>query len=624
MKASWKKVLALFIAVMVACLGLAACGEQEAVTTPTPESSTSTPDSTAPSEKPSESPSEAPTALGQTPRNETLYFSGQQWGAINDFNPLSANSNNSMMITLNDAQRTLVWETLFMYNQLDNKLYPLLAKSYTQEGRVFTIKMNPDAKWSDGTSLTAKDVEYTYYLNKDMETNLATQMCAYIESVKAIDDETVVITAMEDPYNPLKVLEVLPKMYILPEHQMSKVVERNGGDPDKVKTDRNEDYIGSGPYRLYYEDETKVVLVRDDNYWGQCASMWGKLPAPKYITHNIFPDNNAGAVALAEGEVDVSQQFMPEIWKMWEGEGLPVSTYIDEPPYYVSASLPTAIFNTTKPGLDNAAVRKAIAMATDYEKIATTAMSGYTPLMKDVPPSMMNPSEFEQGLIDKVRLKPLQWSGNQIDEAKALLDEAGIVDTDGDGYRELNGKKLAFTVECPTGWTDWNAALEMVAAAGQAIGLDITTYFPEAPVWTEDLQTGNFDIIMNSYAGASISNPWTRIYQTLYGDGGATRNADRVYFNFSRYYNPRADEIIDIIPTESDPARLKELYTEINEIYLTDVPCFALMYRPQMFHTVNESVWTGFPEKDDGSNIPPTCCTDGYGIKALYNLRNVK
>ena len=66
-----------------------------------------------------------------------------------------------------------------------------------------------------------------------------------------------------------------------------------------------------------------------------------------------------------------------------------------------------------------------------------------------------------------------------------------------------------------------------------------------------------------------------------------------------------------------------ELYTEATEIYLTDVPSFTLMYRPDQFYTVNESVWTGFPSSDDGLNIPPLNLADGYGIAALYHLELV-
>lgn len=626
-----KKFLAVILCVVLFASILTACGGKETPTeTPagTEESESSSTGETAEEQEEQTTEEEsgqevADAQTGQTPRNETLYINGLQWGPINDFNPLSPNPNNALMISQNETARVLVWETLFMYNMLDGKLYPLLAKEYKQEGNVFTIRMNPDAKWSDGTPVTAKDVKYTFELHRDMNTGQAS-MWEYIESVEAPDDETVVITGKADNFNPLKIIEIFPRVYILPQHYMSKVVERNGGDPAKVKSDRMEDFIASGPYKLFYYDETKIVLVRDDNYWGQAESMWGKLPVPKYIAHVIYADNNAGSVAFQQGEVDVSQQFIPEIWKFWEEHDLPVSTYLDEPPYHLPATMPSLIFNLKKPGLDNVAVRKAIAMAIDYDTIAKNAMSGYTPLMSEVPPCLMNPSDVERSLIDQEKLKPLQWKGKQIEEAKALLDEAGIVDTDGDGYRELNGQKLSFKVECPTGWTDWNAALEIVAAAGKEIGIEITTYFPEASVWTEDRQTGNFDMIMNSYSGVGISNPWTRCYQALYGEGGKIKDAERVYFNYARYYNERADEILNEIPKVSDQNKLKELYTELNEIYLKDVPFVPLMYRPHMFYEVNESVWTGFPAKDDGSNIPPTCCVSGYGVAALYNLKNVE
>ena len=74
---------------------------------------------------------------------------------------------------------------------------------------------------------------------------------------------------------------------------------------------------------------------------------------------------------------------------------------------------------------------------------------------------------------------------------------------------------------------------------------------------------------------------------------------------------------------QRDVTSLKALYTEAVKIYLTDVPSFSLMYRPDKFHAVNESVWTNFPDSEDGRNIPPTNCTDGYGIAALYDVELV-
>jgi peptide/nickel transport system substrate-binding protein len=95
--------------------------------------------------------------------------------------------------------------------------------------------------------------------------------------------------------------------------------------------------------------------------------------------------------------------------------------------------------------------------------------------------------------------------------------------------------------------------------------------------------------------------------------------------NWGGYKNPRVDELLKLIPAETDPAKLKEYYTELTKIYLTDVPSFSLMYRPQLFHTVNESVWTNFPNAEDGTNppVPPMDLINGYSIAGLYNLKLV-
>jgi peptide/nickel transport system substrate-binding protein len=114
--------------------------------------------------------------------------------------------------------------------------------------------------------------------------------------------------------------------------------------------------------------------------------------------------------------------------------------------------------------------------------------------------------------------------------------------------------------------------------------------------------------------------PWGRIRNLLSSEWiGLASNWNG---NWGQYSNARVDELIKLIPGETDEAKLKEYYTELVKIYLTDVPSFTLMYRPQAFHAVNESVWTGFPNANDGSKppVPPLDCTDGWGIACLYNI----
>ena len=381
-----------------------------------------------------------------------------------------------------------------------------------------------------------------------------------------------------------------------------------------------DDFVASGPYKSYYNDDQKVVFVRDDNYWGK--ALWGKLPAPKYLTHVIYENNAAGDTAFKSGEVDVSQQFITNVQKLWEQDGLPISTYIDEAPYGVCATMPTAFFNVEKPGLDRKEVRKAIAMAVDYDQIIASAMSNQSPSFKDVPRSIMNPTSGEQALVNQDALKDYQFTGNDVEGAKALLDKAGIVDKDGDGIREIDGKNLTFKAECPDGWTDWNASLEIVAAAGSKIGIGIETYFPDANTFYDDMTTRKFDICMWNPPAASVANPWGRAMAFMSTDYANLKV--NWTGNYGGYINEDANNLLKKIPLETNKDTLKEYYTELSRIYLDEVPSFSLMYRPMLFHAVNESVWTGFPQLDDGDNIPPTDCTDGYGIAALYKLVNVK
>jgi peptide/nickel transport system substrate-binding protein len=396
---------------------------------------------------------------------------------------------------------------------------------------------------------------------------------------------------------------------------------RAAEDATALKADPAEDFVASGPYTKFFADDTKVVYVRDDNYWGQDASMWGALPAPKYLCHVIYADNNAGFLALKAGEVDVSQQFNANVQDLWLVDNLPISTYMPEAPYGVTASLPTAYFNMNSFGLDNVAVRKAIAMAVDYDTIIANAMTNQSPTFTQVPRSIMNPTTGEQALYDHAAVADLQWAGNDIEGANALLDEAGVVDSDGDGWRDIDGQKLSYNAVCPNGWSDWQAAIEIVAAAGQNIGIEITTLFPEWGVYQTVFVNGEqteYDIFMVWSNGAGPTNPWGRARQLMSAEFAGTQN--NWNGNWGGYVNPRVDELLALIPAETDQDTLVQYYTELTEIYLTDVPSFTLMYRPDQFYTVNESVWTSYPASDDGLNIPPMNLLDGYGVAGLYHI----
>jgi peptide/nickel transport system substrate-binding protein len=572
------------------------------------------------------------------PRWATLYFNGQQWGSVTCWNPYSSGCNNAMAITQQENARVTVFETPYVYNMLTGDEFPLLADgqyTWNEDRTMLTFNIKAAAHWSDGTPVTAYDVAYTWAANLLYETSVGVMYRNYIDTIAAVNSSTVLVMAALDQFgdavNPLMVTSYLNSSYVIQKAWTQTLEARTGGDAEAFKADPALDFVSSGPYQKYITNDQIVVLVRDDNYWGQNVSMWGKLPTPKYLAHVIYANNNDGMAAFIAGEVDISQQFIPNVQDLWLFAGLPVSTYLPGIPYNIGASLPTAFYNLSSYGLDQLAIRKAIAIAVNYNMIIANAMANQSATFEQVPRSLMNPSDYEQSLYDHEAVADLQWTGNDIASANQILDDAGIIDTNSDSWREYNGQTLNYVATAPSGWNDWTAAVDILAMAGAQIGIHITTNFQEWNIyqtvvtnWSILSTTPGYDIFMMWSDGAGPSQPWSRVRHLMSSEYALTDG--NWNGNWGGYSNPVADTIIQAIPTETNPVNQMADYTELTRIYLTDIPSFTMMYRPQLFHTVNASKWIGFPHQDDGTNppIPPLDLTDGYSIVGLYNLSLVK
>ncbi|MCL2865783.1 MAG: ABC transporter substrate-binding protein [Lachnospiraceae bacterium] len=630
-----KQWIAFLVAVIMLVATLAACQNQEApAETDPPPVAEETPEPEPEPEPEEDEPEEDADVTRELPRDETLYVMGFNWGPPNGWNAFGeGNMNNALaMEQVGRGARLPMFETPFMFNALDGELIPLLAYGpyeWNDDMTELTYRINPNAHWNDGTPVTAHDAAATFTAGREFGTDTTAAFAAVIDSVEALDDETVLITAAltDDgaPVNPLMILTFLGQNYILQEAWLETLAERNDNDGAAMQTDPGEDIAFSGPFGPYLLSDTMVVLVRNDDYWGQHESMWGTLPAPRFLAHPIFEDNAAATVAFMAGDIDISQVFIPNVQDLWLDQGLPISTFMEDPPYGVPLSIPTAFFNmhSEAPGIDNPLVRQAIAMAVDYDLIIANAMTNQSPTFAEVPRSLMNPTAGEQAMYNQEEVAHLQWEGNDIDGANALLDEAGAV-MGADGWREIDGERLSFVASAPYGWSDWEAAIEIVAAAGEQIGVQITTYFPDWSVYNTIVTAAvhtEYDIFMMWTDDASPAQPWSRIRNLLSSE--FVGNDNNWSGNWGAFENDRVDELLALIPLETDEDEIRAMYTELVEIYLTEVPSFSLMYRPAQFHAVNESVWTGFTEDGDGRNVPPLNAVNGFAIADLFNIRPV-
>ena len=276
-----------------------------------------------------------------------------------------------------------------------------------------------------------------------------------------------------DPYNPGFVKNVLTTTLIVPKAVWSKIA------PDKITAETNMAPVGSGPYKLDKADQTQVSLVRDDAYWGK--DVFG-TPAMTTINHPIFKGNNDGDLKLESGEIDVSQQFTAQIWKMWEDKGKPVGTWLKEKPYYVPGQHPADHLQPDQegPGQPEGPPGDRL-LASTTPNIATTAMSDYSDAGQRLPDPARPAAESKY--YDAAAVESEGWKYDT-DKAVEILEnelkaQEGLRRHLRAARRHQAGRLEGHHAR-PAGPTG-TPRCEIVAKSAKAVGIDITTEFPQAP-----------------------------------------------------------------------------------------------------------------------------------------------
>jgi peptide/nickel transport system substrate-binding protein len=545
------------------------------------------------------------TAPTQLPRNETLYVGGFQWQAPVNWNILNNNPD-----WPSQGGFMEIYESLFAYNQLSGNLDPLLAKTLaTPDNTTMDITLQDGTTWQDGQALTPDDVVYTYELAKSQSDINYSTLFNYISSIKATGDRTLEIKLNPSSINPGIVKNFLTTIRILPKH-IWQPREASGKLSAVVDTAP----VGSGPYKLLDFSTQRVALQRVDNYWGKTA--FGGLPAPKYIVHPIVKSNDDGNLAFQNGQIDVMQQFTPQIWKMWQDAKAPVGTWFDQPPYYVAGSIPMLIINTQKKGLDNPLVRKALAYAINYPLIAQTAMSQYSVPANS---SLIIPGGGEQQFFNADAVKTNGWTYDPA-KAKDILENQLKATKGSDGVYVLpDGTRLGpWSARTPQGWTDWQTAINIVVQSGKAAGFDLTEDYPDAGVVTSKIQAGDFDLNLWYISGASPAAPWLR-FRDMLGNRGVPPDGQNAFWDYNRYNEPQAADLLDKAAAAPDAASAKQYYDQLDALFMKDIPGIPLMYRPNEFYEFNTSVWSGFPTSKDPSAGTPQF--QQSGIFWLYKIK---
>ncbi|MFL6120701.1 ABC transporter substrate-binding protein [Actinophytocola sp.] len=536
-------------------------------------------------------------ASGSYPRNQTLFTSGTQWGPPSNANPFRQNDYATGTVGL-------LYETLFLYDPLGDKFEPWLAeKDQWVDDKTYEVTLRDGLTWSDGKPITAEDVAFTINLGK-MKTVQYNPLYGSIDSVQAVDDKTTKVTFKEPHYqqwaNWVYFNPILPKH--LWEGKSEKDVTQ-GANFDKP--------VGSGPYLYETHDQDRMVWKRNDKWWGK--DKLGLNMKPKYIVDIVNTSNEAALGQVLQGDIDLSNNFLPGIASLVKG-GYKLQTYFKDAPYMLAANTTWLIPNTKKAPMNDPAFRRALAFSIDTDKIVNSV---YSNIVEKANPTGLLPiwdKYIDKGVVDQ--LGPTYDTS----EAKGILEQAGYRDTNGDGFVEnKDGSPISLKLATPSGWTDWNEAARVITDSAKSAGIQITAETPAAEVVQDQRESGQFDLILNNDRQMD-NTPW-RYYEYVFG---LPVLEQQTTINYGRYENQQAWDLVSKLDGTKvdDLAGMNAITSQLQRIQLTDEPVIPLWYNG-LWSQYSNNVWTNWPS-DQGPKLVPTMW-HGYlqrgSIKMLAELK---
>jgi len=427
-------------------------------------------------------------------------------------------------------------------------------------------------KWNDGQAFSADDIAFTFDLfmkNKDLDT-----AALGLTGVKA-DGNKVTLSFENSMF--VKQDKVLHKQ-IVPKHIWEKVA-----DPAK---ETNLKPVGTGPYTLKQFSTQSVELTARDDYWGGKPA----VPTLYYVSYN---DNTALTTALAGGDADWAQAFIPNV----------KSAYLDKDPehnnYWAAAGLGIdAMFvNTTTKPFNDPAFRKAVNMVIDREKHAAIAREGGVPVLTSV-------TGLPTPVGDPFIASEFKGKNFTVDAAaaKKVLTDAGYTYS-GDKLMDSSGAPVSFALQVPQGWNDYVTGISLIADSAKAIGVDAQVKTPDPDTWWAAKGKGDFQAILH----------WTDTGATpydIYSDAMDGRflkpMGEEADYNFGRFESADATKALTAyVNATSDDAR-KTALDAVQKIFVDQVPIMPVGTRPYIgsYNTRNYVGWPG--EKDPYVPADPT------------------
>lgn len=458
-------------------------------------------------------------------------------------NPITLDPYNTTDSPASKVNRN-IHETLVKYDSEMN-IVPGLAESWEiVDDTTYVFKIRQGVKFHNGEVLTAKDVKFSFDMQKDNPHAESITGMVDFDNCKVIDDSTFELK-LKEPFG--SILQHLTQTVtsIVNEKAYKEMKDEYGSKP-----------VGTGPYKFVeWKKDDYVSLTRNDEYWGE------NKPKLKDLVFRIIPESSTRAIEVESGGVDIATKIAPsEVKRLEKNDKVVVNLTPSFSTQFVGFCLKGDKYQDVK-------LRQAINYAVDKEAILKVAYQS----IGVVATAPMSPGHW--GYNDS--LKPF---ARDLEKAKNLLAEAG--------YAE--GLTVTITTDEDQVRRD---VAEMVQAQLSEVGIEVKMQTLERGAFIDAVIEGTLEMFILGWSdfgtpdyGLAIVNP------ALKGAGG----------NMAFYDNPEVEELLAKAQVTTDDQKRLELFKKAQEIAWNESPYIFLQHDTEV--TVYNKNLKDFNIKADGDS----------------------
>ncbi|MDU5548597.1 oligopeptide ABC transporter substrate-binding protein OppA [Citrobacter freundii] len=424
-----------------------------------------------------------------------------------------------------------------LISDVDGKPSPGVAEKWeNKDFKVWTFHLRKDAKWSDGTPVTAQDFVYSW--QRLANPNTASPYASYLQYGHIVNIDDIIagkkpitdlgVKALDDHTFEVTLSEPVPYFYKLLVHSSVSPVPRAAVEKFGEKWTQPANIITNGAYKLKdWVVNERIVLERNTNYWDNAKTVINQ------VTYLPISSEVTDVNRYRSGEIDMTYNNMPiELFQKLKKE-IPNEVHVDPYlcTYYYEINNQKAPFNDVR-------VRTALKLALDRDIIVNKVKNqGDLPAYSFTPP-----------YTDGAKLVEPEWftwsQEKRNEEAKKLLAEAGYTAE----------KPLTFDLLYNT--SDLHKKLAIAAASiwKKNLGANVKLENQEWKTFLDTRHQGNYDVSRAGWC-ADYNEPTSFLNMVLSDSSN----------NTVHYKSPAFDKLIADTLKVTDEAQRSELYSKAEQ-----------------------------------------------------------